>query len=125
MTNTHRLFTIPYMAPTSEKVLQYRGRLEGMRNRLLKEIADLQKPEQFGDETADPEDEEADEAEEFGNRLAVAQTKKEELAEVELALSKIQNGTYGICEPCGGQIAKQILDVAPESTRCEACKRTR
>ena len=107
---------------TKEKIHHYEARLENMRAQLLREIQRYEKPESFGKDTED-EDEKTDEAEETGNRLAIAQAKKEELEEVEIAFAKIAKGTYGICDKCGGHISLEVFDVAPESALCENCKR--
>jgi len=40
------------------------------------------------------------------------------LAQVE---EKIRQGTYGVCEVCGGQIPAARLQAVPEATRCVAC----
>jgi RNA polymerase-binding transcription factor DksA len=40
------------------------------------------------------------------------------LARVE---EKIRQGTYGVCEVCGGQIPSGRLRAVPEATRCVAC----
>lgn len=41
-----------------------------------------------------------------------------ELANVNKALNAIQNGTYGTCEVCGKEIAKQRLEALPNTTYC-------
>jgi RNA polymerase-binding transcription factor DksA len=40
------------------------------------------------------------------------------LAQVE---EKIRQGTYGVCDVCGGQIPPGRLEAVPEATRCLAC----
>jgi len=42
--------------------------------------------------------------------------------EIELALKKLHEGTYGICEECGGQIKPRRLEVRPFATLCVRCK---
>ncbi|MEX2580566.1 MAG: TraR/DksA C4-type zinc finger protein [Verrucomicrobiales bacterium] len=42
---------------------------------------------------------------------------------LELALERLDAGTYGRCEICGEDIAFERLKTAPESTRCSACAR--
>jgi len=74
----------------------------------------------FGTEI-DP-DIETDESEEFSNQLAQAQVLKGRLADIELALSKIQKGTYGICENCKKEISSELLKIVPESQLCKECK---
>ena len=43
--------------------------------------------------------------------------------EVRLALEKIDNGTYGICESCGQDIEPERLEALPITSLCIECKR--
>ena len=44
------------------------------------------------------------------------------IQKIRTALSKIEGGTYGICEKCGQYIAEQRLRARPEATMCISCK---
>ena len=44
------------------------------------------------------------------------------LKDVDSALEKIAEGTYGTCEKCGKQIGADRLEFRPTSTRCVDCK---
>lgn len=44
------------------------------------------------------------------------------LSEVETALERIDNHTYGICEVCGGPIATERLDALVSATKCIDCQ---
>jgi len=46
----------------------------------------------------------------------------EELKEIEKALLKIANGTYGICEMCEDEIGFQRLKVKPHAIYCIDCR---
>ena len=39
------------------------------------------------------------------------------------ALAKVEEGSYGTCDSCGGPIAPARLEVAPESVLCIDCAR--
>ena len=52
-----------------------------------------------------------------GNSLLVTEEK------LERALAKLDEGSYGRCDRCGGPIAPGRLEVAPESALCIACAR--
>jgi DnaK suppressor protein len=39
------------------------------------------------------------------------------------ALAKLDDGTYGVCDACGGPIAAARLGAAPESVLCIECAR--
>ena len=38
------------------------------------------------------------------------------------ALERIENGTYGKCRTCGGEIGKTRLEAVPHATQCIKCK---
>ena len=38
------------------------------------------------------------------------------------ALQRIEDGTYGYCELCGGEISEKRLTARPVTTMCIACK---
>ncbi len=46
---------------------------------------------------------------------------RETLAQVEDALRKLNEGTYGVCERCGDHIAPARLEARPEARRCFNC----
>jgi DnaK suppressor protein len=52
-----------------------------------------------------------------GNSLLVTEEK------LERALEKLDDGSYGRCDSCGGPIAPGRLKVAPESALCIDCAR--
>lgn len=47
------------------------------------------------------------------------------LIQIERALAKIANGTYGQCESCGCSIGRRRLEVHPFSTLCVSCMEER
>ncbi len=46
-------------------------------------------------------------------------------AQFEHALARLDEGTYGWCEGCGGTIPMERLEIYPSATACVACKQTR
>jgi RNA polymerase-binding protein DksA len=54
--------------------------------------------------------------------LGVVESLKSQLANVDRALGKIANGTYGTCERCGKEIPVARLEARPESVFCVDCK---
>lgn len=44
------------------------------------------------------------------------------LQKIELALSKIEQGTYGVCESCEDAIESKRLEVRPTAELCIRCK---
>ena len=46
-------------------------------------------------------------------------------AEIDAALGRIQDGTYGLCGSCGRQIPVERLEALPYATSCIDCQRQR
>jgi DnaK suppressor protein len=67
-------------------------------------------------------EEEATESLELEKRLALEQRIREQLAEVEHALQKFQEGTYGLCDICGQPIDPARLEALPQASLCLNCK---
>lgn len=89
---------------------------------LLKRITVLSAGVNLGNDV-DGLDEVTDQAEEIGTNLGVRKVLEERLENVQDALRKIEHGTYGICESCGGKIEEEILSIDPESALCRICKK--
>lgn len=51
----------------------------------------------------------------------LSQTERETLFLIDLALKKIENGTYGICEECGAPIGEKRLEAIPWVRLCIDC----
>jgi len=45
------------------------------------------------------------------------------LAEIDAALERIENGSYGTCANCGEKIPEERLEALPYATLCIGCKR--
>lgn len=54
--------------------------------------------------------------------VQVAQNAQELLEQSERALSRLEQGNYGLCESCGQPIAKGRLQAYPSATLCVTCK---
>jgi len=53
--------------------------------------------------------------------LSLNENERLRLKEVDEALDRIENGTYGICEECGGPISLKRLEVRPVAKYCVPC----
>jgi len=53
---------------------------------------------------------------------AIVEQQMKELKEIEVALGKISNGEYGICEMCEDEIGFQRLKVKPHAVYCIDCR---
>jgi DnaK suppressor protein len=58
---------------------------------------------------------------ERGEAEALAHTLQDTLNDVERALEKIEQGTFGICENCGKPIAAPRLEAMPAARLCIDC----
>ena len=66
-------------------------------------------------------DEEADEVQEYDNKLSLEYSMELKLKDVSNALEKIEKGGYGICENCGKKIDEKRLLACPEAKTCLRC----
>jgi RNA polymerase-binding protein DksA len=55
--------------------------------------------------------------------LSIAQGLRANLDDVEHALRRMDDGTYGTCERCGREIALERLEAVPFARLCIECKR--
>jgi len=102
---------------TTEQVLH--DRLEEVQAR----IAELAKPPEpgagigFGKRIGDGTNEAISRRNEIGvgNSLLVTEEK------LQRAIAKLEDGSYGRCDSCGGRIAQGRLQAAPESSHCIDC----
>jgi hypothetical protein len=46
---------------------------------------------------------------------------RRELAEIEAALQRIEQGSYGTCQACGGPMGLQRMRASPEARYCLGC----
>ena len=56
------------------------------------------------------------------HEISLARKSAEVLEQNEKALARIDDGTYGVCESCGGAIGKLRLQAFPRATLCLSCK---
>ncbi|CAA9210853.1 MAG: hypothetical protein AVDCRST_MAG76-107 [uncultured Acidimicrobiales bacterium] len=54
--------------------------------------------------------------------LALSAQARAEVADIDVALDKIDDGTYGTCDKCGKAIPKARLEVIPWAALCVNCK---
>jgi DnaK suppressor protein len=56
------------------------------------------------------------------NAIRFIKIKVDELEEIDLAITRIQNGEYGTCQECGELIPPARLKLVPHATRCRDCQ---
>ena len=55
--------------------------------------------------------------------LALRDRNQQHLAQVEAALARLDDGTYGTCVTCGHEIASERLEALPWASHCIGCQR--
>lgn len=104
-----------------------RSRLESERKRLIEELEQLKASIRPANERREgspfgKREEEATESFELEKRLALEKRIRDLLAEVEHALNKFEQGTYGLCDSCGQPINPARLEALPQANLCLRCK---
>lgn len=104
-----------------------RSRLESEQKRLTGELEQLKASARPANERREgspfgKREEEATETLELETRLALEKRVRDQLAEIEHALSKFEDGTYGLCDICGQPIDPARLEALPQANLCLNCK---
>ena len=110
---------------------RFRGLLLEERGRVVAAIQNLHDdhPGTISDETGEDavyDNHLADTATETSDReldYSLKENSENVLAEIDAALQRIDDGTYGICTNCGTQIPAERLEARPWATLCISCKR--
>ncbi|MGI9667944.1 MAG: TraR/DksA family transcriptional regulator [Acidimicrobiia bacterium] len=100
--------------------------LNAERARLLHQLEELGSDESgeltgdmdFGDAFADAAAATAERTETMG----IIENLKHQLDDVDAALAKVDNGTYGVCDSCGKDIGAARMEFRPMSVKCVDCK---
>ena len=100
--------------PDQALVAQCRNALEEERSELRAQIAEHGGDVAFDENFADS----GQVAAEQGEHRALIGRLQDTLADVERALVKLDEGTYGKCEVCGEDIAEARLEALPASRYC-------
>ena len=101
--------------------------LKGEKERLTLELEQLGGTQRDSEERREgspfgKREEEATESFELEKRLALEKSIKEQLAGIEHALHKFEEGTYGLCDNCGNPIDPARLEALPQASLCLNCK---
>ncbi len=102
-----------------------RERLDEERNSLRDQIAALTSDNQGQQDDDGVGNHLADDATEVFTRernLALRDNARELLAQVDAALQRLDDGTYGVCARCGREISTERLEALPSATLCITCQ---
>jgi RNA polymerase-binding protein DksA len=112
---------------TAAELAELRAELEGEVEHLKEEIRDAEQEIAglFRDGSDGAGNDQADVGSttlERDHELQLANNARNMLNQIERALSRIEDGTYGVCESCGKAIGKGRLQAFPRATLCMSCK---
>lgn len=82
---------------------------------------DTRFPDLDGESGGGKLEDEAKEVEEYSTLLPIEFSLETRLRDINLALEKIKQGKYGVCEKCNKPITKKRLKVCPEARLCLKC----
>jgi len=108
-----------------EAIAGMRERLDEERNSLRDQIAALTSDNQGQQDDDGVGNHLADDATEVFTRernLALRDNASELLAQVDAALQRLDDGTYGVCARCGREISTERLEALPSATLCITCQ---
>ncbi len=100
------------------------------KQQLLQDLQDLSKkdPHETDNRTAsfpeygDKPDENAQEISEYSTVVMAEKVLEKSIEEIEDALKRIENNTYGVCKYCKGEIGEKRLIARPTASSCIDCK---
>lgn len=104
---------------TSIDIKSVIDRLNSLHNELNNRLAGIQTDLSRGRSQDSQEQAQETENDEVLHALAVDARK--EMIEIDNALSRIRNGTYGVCAGCGELINPERLAAYPMAVRCMDC----
>jgi len=111
------------MSLKGAKIEKFRQRLLAKRKELLSGVHGLnvKNLESSSDEIQDIADQ-ASSAYTKEFLLSIGDTERRMLRQVDQALNKIREDTYGLCEACGETISEKRLEALPFARLCIACQ---
>ena len=112
---------------SAAELAELRGDLEADVLHLRKEIRDAEQEivgllRDGGDGAGNDQADVGSTTLERDHEMSLANNARDMLDQIERALTKIDDGTYGICESCGNAIGKGRLQAFPRATLCVSCK---
>ena len=112
---------------TAKELAELRGELERDAEHLREEISTAEEEiaglfRDGGDGAGNDQADVGSNTLERDNEMYLANNARNVLEQIQHALSKIDDGTYGVCESCGKAIGKGRLQAFPRATLCVSCK---
>lgn len=107
---------LKFLARAREQLLETRGKLLGEMDSEQRAEREANKDE--GMDTYDLASEERDREINF----ILSDRERAKLQQIDDAISRLDDGSYGICESCGLEIAEQRLEAMPFTRLCRDCQ---
>ena len=112
---------------TAAELAELRTELEGEVEHLKEEIRDAEQEivgllRDGGDGAGNDQADVGSTTLERDHEMSLANNARDMLNQIEFALTRIDDGTYGVCENCGNAIGKGRLQAFPRATLCVSCK---
>jgi DnaK suppressor protein len=98
-----------------------RAELKAEYEQTMSEIAELQR-DRLTDSAGDDQADTGTKTFEREQEISLANSILERITQVERALERLDEGTYGWCERCGNPIPVERLAAFPSATLCVTCK---
>ena len=116
----------PVAADRAKFLAKMREQLQEMKTKLLAEIDSTLRAEREGnkDEGMDTYDLASEERDREINFI-LSDRERTKIKEIDDALARLADSTYGICESCGLEIGEERLDALPFTRVCRDCQQDR
>lgn len=119
------VFTTEFLNEIKKLLLDLKGRLEAeLGNFATKDPHTVGNFDAVFPTYGDGEDENAREVADYTANKPLEITLEKTLQDVNKALKRLEEGTYGICKYCDQPIAEKRLLARPTSSACVSCKKT-
>lgn len=108
-----------------DALLKLRSRLRGDLDQMTDEALKLNQPTSSGNHSSMPLHMADLGTENFDQEFTLGLIENEQaiIGEIDEALARIDGGSFGRCEECGGTIARQRLQALPYTRHCIECAR--
>lgn len=113
----------------SNTINQFKEKLLEQKQKITKQLEGITHEKSFDkdkvqakwEERGDKEEDNAVEVAEYQDNISLERNLEINLEKIDSALSKIEDGTYGVCDSCGNSIEEARLIAYPEATLCITC----
>lgn len=115
---------------TAPEIEEIKNNLIRQKNKIMSDLSYVSKEDDHEadnlnakfPEYGDKPDENAQEINDYSTSVITEKVLEKTLDDINGALKRIKNGTYGICKYCGRPISKKRLLARPVASSCISCK---